>query len=222
MLPTLSRLSISIGPGSRLRHWCSSRYLRISPLHREFHYPLPYSSQAVSDALPGLSPGLSRPTDPAAYTRFTPNDSEQRLHPPYYRGCWHGVSRCLLRGYRQNYKILTCSFSSPPTGLYDPKAFITHAAWLDQAFAHCPIFPTAASRRSLGRVSVPVWLAILSDQLPVLALVGHYPTNKLMGRGLFSWRQLASRGRPFPGTTGVVADLCGISGPFGPLSRAKR
>ncbi len=71
-----------------------------------------------------------------------------------------------------------------PTRLYDPKAFITHAASLRQAFAHCAIFPTAASRRSLDRVSVPVWLIILSDQLPVEALVGHYPTNKLMGRGL--------------------------------------
>ncbi len=167
MLPTLSRLSVSIGPGSRLRHWCSSRYLRISPLHREFHYPLPYSSQAVSDALPGLGPGLSRPAYQAAYTRFTPNNSEQRLHPPYYRGCWHGVSRCLLRRYCQHPRLLTLGFSSLPTVLYDPKAFITHAAWLDQAFAHCPIFPTAASRRSLGRVSVPVWLIILSDQLPV-------------------------------------------------------
>ena len=67
--------------------------------------------------------------------------------------------------------------SSPPTGLYDPKAFITHAASLRQAFAHCAIFPTAASRRSLGRVSVPVWLAILSDQLAIIALVGHYPAN---------------------------------------------
>jgi hypothetical protein len=28
-----------------------------------------------------------------------------------------------------------------------------------------------------------VWLIILSDQLPIVALVGHYPTNKLMGRG---------------------------------------
>ena len=80
--------------------------------------------------------------------------------------------------------VLGLFFSSLPTELYDPKAFITHAAWLGQAFAHCPIFPTAASRRSLGRVSVPVWLVILSDQLPVLALVGHYPANKLMGRGL--------------------------------------
>src|SRR3546814_2219637 len=50
------------------------------------------------------------------------------------------------------------SLSSRVKELYNPKAFITHAALLDQAFAHCPIFPTAASRRSLGRVSVPVWL----------------------------------------------------------------
>ena len=63
------------------------------------------------------------------------------------------------------------------TELYNPKAFITHAASLDQAFAHCPRFPTAASRRSLARVPVPVWLIILSDQLPVYALVGRYPTN---------------------------------------------
>ena len=71
----------------------------------------------------------------------------------------------------------TVSTSSPMTVLYDPRAFITHAAWLDQAFAHCPIFPTAASRRSLDRVSVPVWLIILSDQLPIVPLVGRYPTN---------------------------------------------
>jgi hypothetical protein len=69
------------------------------------------------------------------------------------------------------------------TGLYNPKAFITHAASLGQAFAHCPIFPTAASRRSLGRVSVPVWLVVLSDQLPVIALVSSYLTNKLIGHG---------------------------------------
>ena len=73
--------------------------------------------------------------------------------------------------------LFTPVFSSLPTELYDPKAFITHAAWLGQACAHCPIFPTAASRRSLDRVSVPVWLIILSDQLPVLVLVGHYPAN---------------------------------------------
>ena len=73
--------------------------------------------------------------------------------------------------------LLEPILSSLPTELYNPKAFITHAASLVQAFAHCARFPTAASRRSLDRVSVPVWLIILSDQLPVLALVGHYPTN---------------------------------------------
>ncbi len=67
--------------------------------------------------------------------------------------------------------------SFPLTELYDPKAFITHAALLRQASAHCAILPTAASRRSLDRVSVPVWLIVLSDQLPVIALVGRYLTN---------------------------------------------
>ena len=62
-------------------------------------------------------------------------------------------------------------------GVYNPRTFIPHAALLRQAFAHCAIFPTAASRRSLDRVSVPVWLIVLSDQLPVVALVGHYPAN---------------------------------------------
>ncbi len=73
--------------------------------------------------------------------------------------------------------MLATPYSSLPTGLYNPKAFITHAASLRQAFAHCAKFPTAASRRSLDRVSVPVWLIILSDQLPVYALVGRYLTN---------------------------------------------
>ena len=76
--------------------------------------------------------------------------------------------------------VLARSFSFPPKVLYNPKAFITHAALLDQAFAHCPKFPTAASRRSLGRVSVPVWLVVLSDQLQIVALVGLYPTNQLI------------------------------------------
>ncbi len=73
--------------------------------------------------------------------------------------------------------VLASPYSSLPTELYNPKVFITHAASLRQAFAHCARFPTAASRRSLDRVSVPVWLFILSDQLPVLALVVYYTAN---------------------------------------------
>ena len=118
LLPTLSRLSVSHRPESRLRHWCSSRYLRISPLHREFRSPLRDSSEAVSNAVPGLGPGISHPTCQAAYTRFTPNDSEQRLHPPYYRGCWHGVSRCFLWRYRQTPALFELMpFFPPDSGL---------------------------------------------------------------------------------------------------------
>ena len=61
-------------------------------------------------------------------------------------------------------------------------AVIHHAAWLRQGFAHCAIFLTAASRRSLGRVSVPVWLIILSDQLKIVGLVSRYLTNYLILR----------------------------------------
>ena len=75
------------------------------------------------------------------------------------------------------------SLSSHLKDLYNPKAFIDHAAWLDQGFPHCLRFPTAAARRSLGRVSVPVWLIILSNQLWIVGLVGHYPTNYLIQRG---------------------------------------
>ncbi len=67
--------------------------------------------------------------------------------------------------------------SSLRTEVYDPRAFLPHAVLLRQAFAHCGKFPTAASRRSLGRVSVPVWLIILSNQLLIVALVVPYTTN---------------------------------------------
>src|SRR3990172_729151 len=141
-------MSVSIGPESRFRHWCSSRYLRISPLHREFHSPLLPSSPEVSPHPFQLSRKISTETFRTAYTPFTPSKSGQRLPPTYYRGCWHVVSRGLFLGYRP------CS--SPRKGVYNQKAFFPHAASLRQAFAHCAKFPAAASRRSGGRFSVPL------------------------------------------------------------------
>ncbi len=135
-----------------------------------------------------MSPGLSHPTYPAAYTRFTPSKSGQRSPPTYYRGCWHVVSRGLFAGYRP--------FSSPAKGLYIPKDFVTHAASLHQGCPHCAISLIAAPQRSQGRVSVPVWLTILSDQLPVVALVGRYPTNKLIGRRPIPKRLAPLENRP--------------------------
>ncbi len=128
----------------------------------------------VSADLSKLSLELTPPTDPAAYTLFTPSEFGQRLPPTYYRGCWHVVSRGLFLGYRL--------VSSPRKGVYDPQAFFPHAASLRQAFAHCARFPAAASRRSGGRVSVPLWPVMLSHRLPVTALVARYPTNYLIGR----------------------------------------
>ena len=72
-------------------------------------------------------------------------------------------------------------FSLPLTAVYIPKDFILHAASLRQAFAHCGIFVAAATRRCPGSVSVPMWPVALSRRLPVVALVGRYPTNKLIG-----------------------------------------
>ena len=74
-------------------------------------------------------------------------------------------------------QLLTTHLSSLLKVLYNPKAFFTHAALLDQGSPHCPIFPTAASRRSLGRVSVPVWPITLSGRLCIVALVSRYLTN---------------------------------------------
>ena len=76
--------------------------------------------------------------------------------------------------------MLSHPFSSLTKAVYNPKTFSLHAAWQDQGCPPCPIFPTAASRRRLCRVSVPVWLVVLSDQLSIVALVGLYPANKLI------------------------------------------
>ena len=67
----LSRLSVSFDLGCRFRHWYSSGYLRISPLHPEFYTLLSYSSQVVSSDLSRFSLGA-----------FTP-DLLNRLHALY-------------------------------------------------------------------------------------------------------------------------------------------
>ncbi len=95
----------------------------------------------------------------------------------------------LLLWVTSTHKGINLALFFPTESALQPAGLLHTRALLDQAFAHCPIFPTAASRRSLGRVSVPVWLIILSDQLPIAALVGRYPTNKLIGRGLILQRE---------------------------------
>ena len=95
-----------------------------------------------------------------------------------------------------------------PIGLHFP-----HAVLLRQAFAHCGKVPTAASRRSLDRVSVPVCLIILSNQILIVALVSYYLTNKLISRKL-----LFRRACPFHSKAYRV--LATVSGCY-PLPKGK-
>ena len=83
--------------------------------------------------------------------------------------------------------------SSLLKAVYNPKAVIPHAALLRQGCPHCAIFPTAASRRSLGRISVPMWPVGLSTRLPVVGTAGLCPAVYLMGRDPIPRR------RSFPG-----------------------
>ena len=46
--------------------------------------------------------------------------------------------------------------SSHRTEVYNPKTFFLHAALLGQSFLHCPIFLTAASRRTHRRLGRPL------------------------------------------------------------------
>ena len=109
------------------------------------------------------------------------------------------------------------SLSSLKTEVYNPKTVIPHAALLHQAFAHCAISPTAASRRSLGRVSVPMWPFNLSVRLPIVDLVGRYPANYLIGR-----EPIFQRIAPLVGCGCPLPTLCGISSRFRLLSPSER
>ena len=131
-------------------------------------------------AVDELSPSFSPLTCFSACAPFTPSNSGQRLPPTYYRGCWHVVSRSLFIKYRR--------FSSLIKEVYNPKTFILHAALLRQGCPHCAISPTAASRRSLGRVSVPMWPFNLSVRLLIVDLVSRYLTNYLIRREPISER----------------------------------
>ncbi len=80
--------------------------------------PLPASSSGVCRAVPGLSPGISHDTFGAAYTRFKPSDSEQRLPPLSYRDCWHRVSRGFLWGDSTPGRIRSLCLLAPDSSLH--------------------------------------------------------------------------------------------------------
>ena len=117
------------------------------------------------------------------------NDSGQRLPPTYYRGCWHVVAGAPRR-YRHSVWLFTRLTSSQlKAAPQPPKPSSPTRRLPGEGFRALRKIPPAASRRSLGRVSVPVWLIVLSDQLRIVALVSRYLTDKLIRRGPISMRR---------------------------------
>ena len=113
--------------------------------------------------------------------------------------------------------LLPSFVSSQRKEVYNPKTVFLHAALLHQGFPHCAIFPTAASRRSLGRVSVPMWPFNLSVRLLIVDLVGRYPTNYLIRR-----EPIFQRIAPLIFKRCHSNISCGISDRFQPLSPSER
>ena len=106
------------------------------------------------------------------------------------------------------------SFSSHPKAVYTPRGVVPHAALLGQACAHCRKSLAAATRRCGGRVSVPLWLIVLSDQLPMIALVGRHPANQLIGRNPLPRHPKVFL--PRPTARGVYAVLTAVSRRYPP------
>ena len=106
------------------------------------------------------------------------------------------------------------AYFSRMTGVYDPKAFILHAASLCHASAHCKRSSTAASRRSLGSVSVPVWPITLSGRLTV-------SLGKLLPYQLADGTQAPPLATGPEGSLSLVTPRClGVPHPvLAPLSR---
>ncbi len=212
MLPTLSRLSVRIGPVPRFRIWRSSRYLRISPLHLEFQAPLPTSSPAVRPAIPRLSRGISQDAYRAPTRSLSPMNPNNACLLCLTEAAGTELAEASF-GSTQRDRLLTGFACWTLTAVYTPRGFLLHAALLGQAFAHCPIFVTAATRRCPGSVSVPMRRVTLSRPLPVDALVSRYLTNKLIGHRPIPDRQ-ARRSPPLIAKPGDSTISSGISSTF--------
>ena len=185
MLPTLSRLSVSQVPEGRLRHRPSSRYLRISPLHLEFHLPLTDSSNAVSRATLQLSCSIPPQTYTTAYAPFKPSNSEQRSPPLSYRGCWHRVSRGLFARYHHH-----CPRQKEFTTRRPSSSTRRRCIRVSPIVQYSPLLPPVGvwtvSQFQCGR-------STSQSGYPSQAWWSHYLTNYLIGR-----RPIPQRINPFP------------------------
>ena len=145
-----------------LRNRGSSWYLSISPLHHEFRVPTVHSSSPVRAADEGWA---------SVFDCTLKKPSALPLNP---------INPDNARTFR-----ITAAAGTELAGPYSCGTCNTlrvgHFIPAKKEF-NWPIFLTAASRRSLDRVSVPMWGTFLSEPLLIVALVGRYPANKLIRR----------------------------------------
>ena len=165
---------------SCLRNRSSASYLCISPLHNAFRLPHTHASHAVSTAGRGWAPTFDR------WLARQPAHPLNPINPDNARIL--RITAAAGTELADAYSCGTLNMARVP--LFVPalkkfttrRAVILHATWLVQTPVHWPIFLTAASRRSLVRVSVPVWGTFLSEPLDIVGLVGRYPANYLISR----------------------------------------
>jgi hypothetical protein len=116
-----------------------------------------------------LSRPISQGTHRPGYERFRPNNRDHHLGCWCYRGGWHQTYPALIPG----------AFYTPEKPPIEDQR---HLGFPRHAFAHCGVFAPAAPRRAWGLVSVPISGLRLPSPVPVVGLVGRYPTNYLIGR----------------------------------------
>ena len=119
--------------------------------------------------------------------------------PLYYRGCWPGLAVLPLKVRSKTMVLITipCSLL---TELYGPRpSSLTRRCCVSFRAQYSPL-----RTGKVDRVSVPVWLIILSDQLSVLGLVGLPATTVERGLILATGPKIP----PFPTALWCISSFC--------------
>ncbi len=146
------------------------------------HFTAPLGIPLTSPCLKNSSIRCSLSVEPIGFNRRLATPPADPLRPIIPANAW-GLCITAPAGTELGAPFLCgtviCQMadSSHTTAVYNPKAFFLHAVSLGHTSVHCRRFSTAATRRCLDRVAVPVLGVVLSHPLPVVALVSHYLTN---------------------------------------------
>lgn len=139
-------------------------------------------SRPPTRSLRPVNPGNARPPRLAATagTRLVRTYSPGTVNPPGFARAGFFPGKRSLR----------------PAGLHPPRGVAgSRFRALPKTPHCCPPGVASATREGPDLVSVPVWLADLSAQLPVIGLVGRYPTNYLIRRSPIQRRSLQDRAK---------------------------